>query len=117
MAKDEINAFLGSGTVYEGKLQFQGSVRIDGKYKGEIESDGTLIVGKDALIEGILHVGELLLAGHFTGDVAAKRRVVVHASGVLEGHVLTPNLLTEEGGIIEGQISMKNAGKNTPPKG
>ena len=48
-----------------------------------------------------------VLSGHFTGDVTAKRRIVVYSSGVLEGQVVTPNLLTEEGGIIEGQISMK----------
>ena len=45
MSKDEINAFLGTGTVYEGKLSFQGSVRIDGMYTGQIQSEGTLIVG------------------------------------------------------------------------
>lgn len=106
MAKDEI-AYLGSDTVYEGKLNFKGTVRIEGRYTGEIISDGTLNVGKDAQVQGALDVGELLLSGHFTGDVTAKRRVVVYSSGVLEGQVITPNLLTEEGGIIEGQISMK----------
>ena len=106
MAKDEI-AYLGSDTVYEGKLNFKGTVRIEGRYTGEIVSDGTLNVGKDAQVQGTLDVGELLLSGHFTGDVTAKRRIVVYSSGVLEGQVVTPNLLTEEGGIIEGQISMK----------
>ena len=43
--------------------------------------------------------------------MTAKRRVVVYSTGVLEGQVTTPNLLTEEGGIIEGQISMKAPAK------
>ena len=103
MGKDEI-AYLGSDTVYEGKLTFKGTVRIEGKYTGEIVSDGTL------------NVGELLLSGRFSGEVTAKRRVVVYASGVLEGTLQTPNLLTEEGGVIEGQVIMKNPGK-APAKG
>lgn len=109
MGKDEI-AYLGSDTIYEGKLRFKGAVRIEGRFSGEIASDGTLNVGKDAQVDGTLDVGELLLSGHFSGDVTAKRRVVVYASGVLEGHIFTPSLLTEEGGVIEGQITMKNPG-------
>ncbi|MGE9985926.1 bactofilin family protein [Desulfovibrio sp. SGI.169] len=110
MGKDEI-AYLGSDTVYEGKLTFKGTVRIEGRYTGEITSDGTLNVGKDAQVDGTLDVGELLLSGRFTGEVTAKRRVVVYASGVLEGALQTPSLLTEEGGVIEGRVIMKNPGK------
>lgn len=110
VGKDEI-AYLGSDTVYEGKLTFKGTVRIEGKYAGVITSDGTLNVGKDAQVDGTLDVGELLLSGRFTGEVTAKRRVVVYASGVLEGTLQTPSLLTEEGGVIEGQVIMKNPGK------
>ena len=110
MAKDEI-AYLGSDTVYEGKLNFKGTVRVEGRYTGEIVSDGTLNVGKDAQVQGTLDVGELLLSGRFNGEVTAKRRVVVYSTGVLEGQVTTPNLLTEEGGVIEGQISMKTPAK------
>ena len=107
VAKEELNAFLGSNTVYEGKLVFEGSVHIDGKFTGEISSEGSLVVGKGAVVDGTFHVGELLLSGQLTGEVVAKRRVVVHSSGVLEGRLRTPGLLTEEGGIIEGQITMR----------
>ncbi len=109
MGKDEI-AYLGSDTVYEGKLSFKGTVRVEGRFTGDITSDGTLNVGKDAQVHGTIAVGELLLSGHFNGEVTATRRVVVYASGVLEGTLQTPSLLTEEGGIIEGQITMRNPG-------
>ena len=108
MSKDEI-AYLGSDTVYEGKLSFKGTVRIEGKFTGEVASEGTLTVGKDAKVEGSIAVGELLVAGHVSGEITAKRRIVVYSSGLIEGNVHTPNLLTEEGGIIEGQLSMKTA--------
>lgn len=110
MSKDEINAFLGSGTVYEGKLTFQGAVRVDGTFSGEISSDGSLIVGKDANIDGTLRVGELLLSGKFTGEVQAGRRVVIHKAGQLEGFVTTPALIMEEGAVLQGQINMRAAG-------
>ena len=107
MSKEEINAFLGAGTVYQGRLSFQGAVRIDGSYSGEVLSDGSLIVGKDAEIEGVLNIGDLLLSGRFTGEVHAKRRVIVHKTGVLQGTVRTPALVMEEGALLDGQVVMQ----------
>lgn len=110
MGKDEIG-YLGTDTVYEGKLSFKGTVRVEGRFTGEIDSEGTLNVGKEAHVQGTLNVGELLLSGHFKGEVTARRRVVVYSSGVLEGTLYTPSLLTEEGGVIEGRIAMRNLDK------
>lgn len=107
MSKEEINAFLGAGTVYNGKLAFQGAVRIDGEFTGEVNSEGALIVGKDAIIEGTLHVGELILAGAFHGEVFAKKRVTIHKTGTLEGTMHTPALVVEEGATIDGHTSMR----------
>ncbi len=107
MSKDEINAFLGAGTVYEGKLSFKGSVRIDGVFTGQINSEGTLIVGKDALITGEVRVGELMLTGKIVGDVYCTGVVMVYKGGNAEGVVNTPSLVMEEGGRIQGQINMQ----------
>jgi len=113
MSKEEINAFLGAGTVYQGRLSFQGAVRIDGSYSGEVLSDGALIVGKDAEIEGALNVGDLLLSGRFTGEVQAKRRVIIHKTGVLQGTIRTPALIMEEGGQLDGQVFMQGNSRGT----
>lgn len=110
MAKDEI-AYLGSDTIYEGKLTFKGTVRIEGRFNGEIISEGTLNIGKDAQVQGTVSVGELLVSGHFNGDAFAKKRTVLYSTGVFEGNLQTPSLLTEEGAVIEGQINMRNPGK------
>ncbi len=107
MSKEEINAFLGAGTVYQGRLSFQGAVRIDGSFSGEVHSDGSLIVGKDAVIEGLLDIGELLLSGRFSGEVQAKRRVTIHRTGNLQGVVYTPAMVMEEGGLLDGKIVMQ----------
>jgi len=106
MAKDEINAFLGAGTIYEGKLNFQGSVRIDGAFTGEIQSEGTLIVGKDAKVQGQVWVGQLILSGHFQGEIMAGKKVVLHKTANLLGSMNTPVLVIEEGAVMEGQVTM-----------
>lgn len=115
MAKDEINAFLGTGTIYEGKLNFQGSVRIDGIFTGEVQSEGTLIVGKDAKVQGQVWVGQLVLSGNFQGEIQASKKVVLHKTAHLVGSMDTPVLVIEEGAVIEGQVTM-NAAKNRDDK-
>ena len=107
MSREEINAFLGAGTVYQGKLTFQGAVRVDGMFSGEITSDGSLIAGKDSVLEAALNVGELVLSGTLTGEVRAKRRVVIHKGGILTGKVVSPALVVDEGAILEGEIHMR----------
>lgn len=106
MAKDEINAFMGAGTYFTGKLKFQGYVRIDGEFVGEIESEGVLLLGKDAKIEGTVNVGEMSLSGNFTGEVTAKKNVTIHREGVLKGKVQCPSLVVEDGAILDGTIQM-----------
>ena len=106
MAKDEINAFLGAGTFYEGKLAFEGTVRIDGEFHGEIESGGTLVVGKEALLKGKIHVDQLIVSGQIEGDVLAKIKMVMYKGAKFFGNLITPSLMVEEGAILQGQITM-----------
>ena len=110
MARDDINAFLGAGTVFVGTLNFQGAVRIDGAYSGDIQSDGALIAGKDSKIDGKVNVGEFSLAGNFVGEVFAKRRVIIHKGGVFKGSVHSPALVVEEGAVLDGTIIMAEQG-------
>jgi cytoskeletal protein CcmA (bactofilin family) len=106
MARDEINAFLGAGTNYQGKLHFQGAVRIDGNFQGEVVSDGTLVVGQEAVVEGLIKVGQLVLSGKIQGEVEAKNKVVLHKTANLHGNIRTPVLVVEEGAVLEGQLVM-----------
>ncbi len=106
MAKDVISAFLGVGTSYEGKLQFQGSVRIDGDFLGQINSDGTLIVGQEAKIDGQVSVASLILSGFIQGHIMAATKVIMHKTARLQGSLRTPCLVMEEGALLDGELIM-----------
>jgi cytoskeletal protein CcmA (bactofilin family) len=106
MARDEINAFLGAGTNYHGKLHFQGAVRIDGNFQGEVVSEGTLVIGQEAVVDGQVKVGQLVLSGRIKGEVEAKNKVVLHKTANLQGNIRTPVLVVEEGAVLEGELNM-----------
>ncbi|MFC1855135.1 polymer-forming cytoskeletal protein [Thermodesulfobacteriota bacterium] len=103
-----INAFLGKGTEFDGKLVFDGVVRLDGKFKGEIISKDTLVVGESASVNAEIKVDTIIISGKISGNIYAKNRVEVHAPGRLYGNIVTPVLVLEEGVIFEGNCSMES---------
>lgn len=106
----ELNAFLGVGTEYRGKLDFVGTVRIDGQFEGEISTEGDLILGRKASITGIVKVGRLTSNGHIEGEVEVKERAVLQKTSVLKGTISTPSLVVQEGAVIEGGLVMTKEG-------
>lgn len=105
----EINTLLGRGTSFEGKLTFEGTVRIDGKLKGEVFSDDVLIVGEGALVEAEIDIGEVIIQGTVIGNVRAKRAIELLAPGRIKGDLYTPSLQVEKGVIFEGRSFMEGA--------
>ena len=112
----ELNAFLGVGTEYKGKLDFVGTVRIDGCFEGEITTDGDLILGRKASITGSVRVGKLTSNGRIEGEVVVKEHAVLEKTSVLNGSLSTPSLVVQEGAIIEGGIVMTKEGEEARSK-
>lgn len=99
-----VKAFLEYGCEFEGKLTFSGIVRVNGKLKGDIQSESCLIVGDTAVIDGILNVGSLIVGGRIEGDIVAKERVEIQSTGFIKGKLRAPLLVMHEGAQIEGDI-------------
>jgi cytoskeletal protein CcmA (bactofilin family) len=106
-ASEEISAYLGKETVFEGKMTFEGVFRLDGKFEGEIFESGTLIVGETAHIKGKIGLNAIVINGLVEGEVYAKARVEIHSTGKVYGKIFTPILTINEGGILEGHCKME----------
>jgi len=103
----EINALLGRGSAYSGKLTFEGRVRIDGRFEGEVFSEGILILGEGAEVRASIDVGTLLvLGGEVWGDIRASQLVEVHAAAKVHGDIRTPRIFIDRGALFDGQCTM-----------
>jgi cytoskeletal protein CcmA (bactofilin family) len=105
---NEINALLGKGSEFEGKLTFEGTVRIDGSFSGSIYTEDVLIVGEGAVVKAEVEVGTIIINGTVIGNIRAKSAVEIHAPGRLKGNVVTPTLQIDRGVIFEGSCQMEN---------
>ncbi len=104
--EDEVKAFMGSGTEFEGKLVFSGSVRVDGHFKGDILGGGMLISGEGSRIEGNISVDNIVISGDVVGNLEAKDKVEIDSKGRLFGDMVSTVLVIQEGAVFEGNCRM-----------
>lgn len=103
----EITALLGRGTRFEGKLYFEGRVRIDGAFKGEIKSEDTLVIGDGAEIHAEIDVATVIIRGGAVhGNVRASESIEIHAPGKLIGNIHSPSVFIERGVEFQGSCRM-----------
>lgn len=102
----DLNGFLDRGSSFKGELEFEDTMRIDGKFNGRIRSKNELIVGESAHIEGEIHVGRVAISGTVVGKIQADQRVEIHRNGKVYSDIDTPALIIEEGAIFQGNCVM-----------
>ena len=108
----DVSGVIDQGCEFEGKLCFQGTVRIGGTFRGEIFTPDTLIIAEGARVHGDIDAGIVIISGEVSGSVKAKHRVEIHAPAVFRGNILTPSLRVDEGVIFEGSSKMVNSASN-----
>jgi cytoskeletal protein CcmA (bactofilin family) len=105
-ASGDLNALLGRGSEFEGKLTFEGTVRIDGKFTGTIVTSDVLVVGEGAKLQAEISCGTIIVHGEIHGDIKAKTAVELHHPARMKGNIETPSLMIETGVAFEGQCKM-----------
>ena len=111
---DPISTFLGVDTALEGAVSFSGTIRLDGKVTGKIESkSGTVIIGEKAVIEADISVGVAIIMGRVTGVVDATSRIEVFPPAVIEGDIQAPVISIDSGVQFNGKCTMKPRNSKT----
>ncbi len=108
---EEFYTFLGKGVDFRGKAQFEGTVRVDGNFEGEITIDDTLIIGETAFIKGTINGGTIVSSGRIEGVITATKKIQLLKPAVLIGDVHTPTFAMEEGVYFQGECDMGVAPK------
>ena len=106
----EVTTLLGRGSEFEGKLSFEGTVRVDGKLSGEIFTDDVLIIGEGAEVNAEISVGAIIIEGTVHGNIHAKRSVEIHTPARVRGNISTPSLSIDKGVMFDGQCQMEANG-------
>ena len=114
MDGEAITTILGKGSAFEGKLTFEGTVRIDGRFVGEISTDGTLIVGESAEVEADIAAANVVIKGQVQGNVRASESLAIQAPAKVTGNLATPKLEIQAGSFFQGACQMDGSGAESP---
>lgn len=107
----EVHTLIGKGSEFEGKLTFEGQVRIDGKFSGQISTKDTLVIGDGARVAAEIVAGTVIVNGTVEGNIRATQMIELHQPGRVKGNLETPALSVDRGVIFEGSCKMENLNK------
>jgi len=108
-----LTAFIDEGSEIEGRYTFSGTLMLNGRFKGEISTTDTLIIGEKGVMSGDIRAGQVLVSGEIVGNVFAAERVDLKRTARVFGDVEAPVIVVEEGVLFEGHCRMTKANPNT----
>jgi len=103
----DLNTLIGKGTVIEGNLNVQHSLRVDGKVKGNIQSTDSIIIGKDGMVEGEVRVKNAVVGGKVRGKMFASGKITLEGTAEFVGELRAAKLVIDEGAIFDGTSQMR----------
>jgi len=105
----DVNTLVGRGSHFEGKMTFEGVVRIDGSFEGEIVSSDTLVIGEGAEVRAEMDVSTVIIYGDVYGNIRASNSIELHSPSHLVGNIITPSLVIDRGATFDGNCRMMGA--------
>ena len=107
--RGELSTIIGKGTLVEGNLNVQNSLRIDGRVVGNIHTTDTVIVGKEGEVDGEVKTKNVLLAGKVRGNVTAAGKMFIESTAAVHGDIKASQLVVDEGAVFNGKCQMKES--------
>ena len=105
----ELTAFIDEGSEIEGKYTFDGTLMLNGKFRGEIASTDTLVIGEKAVVHANVRAGVIVVSGQVVGNLVATQRVELHGAARVSGDIEAPIVVVDEGVIFDGHCRMTPA--------
>lgn len=103
---DFMNSTIGEGSAFEGKFYISGSLRIDGKFEGEIKTDEALVVGETGKVKTNINAKSVVIAGSVIGNIIASEEVTLLGTAKVYGDIITPILTVQKGVLAQGNITI-----------
>jgi len=105
---DAVNTVIGERSYFEGKFSVKGSIRIDGKYEGDYLETDQVYVGKTGRVRTNIRASNVVVEGIIIGNVHATTRILLLPTARILGDIKTPELIIQNGVILEGRCTIAN---------
>ena len=113
---ENVNSIIGEGSVFEGNFYIHGSLKIDGKFEGEIKTEEQIIIGETGKVKTNIAARRVIVAGTIIGNITATEEVHILETGRVLGDITTPVLKLESGVVLNGKVTISGGQKKDPKK-
>jgi len=114
---EDVETLIGEGTFFKGVLESKGSVRIEGKFEGEIKTQGDILIGEKAIVKAQITARMATVSGQVTGNIAISNMLFITKTGKVYGNISGNQLSIEEGAIYKGLVHMDVLSSEKPLEG
>lgn len=104
------DTLIGEGTLFEGRIKSDASIRIEGQITGDVDCAGDVTIGENGVVKSNVIARNVILAGSVHGNVLCKGKLTIRATGKLYGNTTAQSLIIDEGGVFQGTSKMDNGG-------
>lgn len=101
-----VNSIIGEGSEFIGEFRVDGLIRIDGKFKGLIDTKGKVLIGKTGVVDTDIRARIVVAGGTINGNIYASERVILLSTCKLYGDLVTPTLIVENGVFFQGKCTI-----------
>jgi cytoskeletal protein CcmA (bactofilin family) len=102
---------IGKGTFLEGNVETYGNIRIEGKVNGNVKSKSKVALGPSSFVQGNVMAQNADLEGEVKGRIEVTELLVLKATAVIHGDIVTGKLVVEPGAVFNGTCKMGAAVK------
>jgi len=113
---DIINSTIGPGSSFSGKFYISGSLRIDGKFEGDIKTDDELVVGVTGKVKTDIFARSVVIAGTVIGNITASEEVKLLETAKVLGDITAPAISIQRGVVSVGTVVLTGGNKKDPKK-
>ncbi|MFA7566738.1 MAG: polymer-forming cytoskeletal protein [Alkalispirochaeta sp.] len=99
-----VNSIVGAGTFFKGTIVVSGLLRVDGDFRGAIQTDGRVIIGRSGRADCTIDAATVVIGGVFRGTIYAREKVIALESAIVMGNIYSPRLIAESNVILDGAL-------------
>jgi cytoskeletal protein CcmA (bactofilin family) len=101
-----LNTIIGPGSYVYGNMESSGFTRVDGNVLGDIKAQGKVVIGEGARMKSNISGTSITIGGVVYGNVLASEGLVILASGLVRGNIITRRIRADDGCFVHGHIKV-----------
>lgn len=114
--REGVISLIGPGMTVIGDCETEGTLRIEGTVEGSVRTGKAVVIGKGGAVRGDLVTQDAVIGGTVNGTVIAESRLELQATSVVEGEIRARRIQLDEGGRLNGKVSIGEPIQAPPPE-